>query len=79
MGWEIISFEAPLAAIRKRTLLDLYMTHPIQKRAVWAELKREGGKPTAKQREFMEQLTRAGVEVCCWQPSNWLEVEAALR
>jgi len=77
-GWEVVRFSAPLAAIRKKILLDLYMTHPVQKRAVWLELKREGEKPTPKQWEFMEQLARAGVEVQWYMPSDWPELEMLL-
>src|SRR3990170_4912518 len=54
MGWTVYSFEAPFAAVRKSTLVDLWLVHTAWKRACWVELKAEGKRPTPKQREFLE-------------------------
>lgn len=61
-------------------------------RCLFAELKREGGKPTDRQVEVLTGLARAGAEVYLWVPSDldeigrvlsgrwaWDRFEAALR
>ena len=51
------------------------------KRSIFAELKKEGKKPTIEQVVWLEALDGAGHEVYVWEPSNWLsgEVEGVLR
>jgi hypothetical protein len=39
-------------------------------RVVYAELKKETGKATAKQKEWLEALSAAGQEVALWRPSD---------
>lgn len=48
-------------------------------RLLFAELKRESGKPTAAQRDWLAALaTVAGVEVWLWRPSDWPAIEREL-
>lgn len=49
-------------------------------RIVFAELKREGRKPTLLQQGWLEVLaTCAGVEVYLWTPADWGEIVRILR
>jgi hypothetical protein len=49
-------------------------------RLVFAELKREQGKPTAEQTKWLEQLSGVQtVSTHLWRPSDWTEIEAVLR
>lgn len=41
------------------------------RRMMWRELKRESGKPTAEQVEWMDHLRRLGHDVDIWRPSDW--------
>jgi hypothetical protein len=45
---------------------------------LYAELKAENGRVTAKQRTWHEALENAGAEVHVWRPSHWREVEQRL-
>jgi len=48
-------------------------------RLVFAELKRHDGQLTAHQMAWMTDLERvAGVEVYCWRPAQWPEVQEVL-
>ena len=45
-----------------------------------AELKSERGKLTVEQKEWLNLLSKTkGLFVFVWKPSNWPEIEAALR
>lgn len=85
LGWYAVSFEAPFAAVRKVTVLDLYLIRPAvigrPGRTLWAELKSERGKLSRGQRAFLDLLASAGVDAHVWRPSDWLEgrIEEALR
>jgi hypothetical protein len=49
-------------------------------RLVIAELKRQGQRCTPEQTEWLETLgTVPGVEVFCWRPSDWEEIERTLE
>lgn len=49
-------------------------------RSIYAELKRDGGKPTAGQRETLRRLHAAGQEVRLWMPKHWdAEIVPTLR
>jgi hypothetical protein len=48
-------------------------------RVVWAELKSERGRLTDDQRAWIEELRACGQAVFVWRPSNWEEIERALR
>lgn len=47
-------------------------------RLIIAELKREDGKLTTAQRQWIDALSLAGAEVCVWRPSDWDEIVAVL-
>lgn len=48
-------------------------------RAVFAELKREGGRLGPRQQEWIARLAGVGFEVRVWFPSDWPEIERTLR
>ena len=62
---------------------DLTMAHP-DHGLIFAELKREGGKPSPEQEDWLATLRLAAhgdarVVVALWRPSDWDEVVRALR
>lgn len=79
LGYYVVSFEAPFAAIRKRTVLDLYLLRP--GRALWIELKSERGRLSPQQEAFVELLRQAGQEVHVFRPADWFagRIEEVLR
>lgn len=46
---------------------------------ILAEIKKETGKVTNEQWEWLDALTDAGQEIHVWKPSGWPEVERRLR
>ena len=46
---------------------------------IYAELKREGGKVSRRQAEWIDRLRGVGADVRVWYPSMWSEIEAVLR
>lgn len=46
----------------------------VRDRVIFAELKREKGKPTERQIAWLDGLARAGAEVYLWQPSDLDEI-----
>jgi hypothetical protein len=48
-------------------------------RVVWIELKAEGGKATAAQLNWLEDLKAADQEVYLWRPSDWPEIVRTIR
>ena len=57
---------------------DLRMVKP--PRVIFAELKREDGKTTAKQKEALDLLGQCpGVETYLWRPSDWPTIERILE
>jgi hypothetical protein len=46
----------------------------VRERVIFAELKREKGKPTDSQIEWLDQLAFAGAEVYLWRPSDLEEI-----
>lgn len=50
----------------------------VRERVVFAELKSERGRLTVEQRAWLAALRTAGVEVFCWRPSQWDEIERTL-
>lgn len=48
-------------------------------RLVYAELKRQGEKPSPTQVDVLARLAATAAEVYLWQPSDWPDVEAVLR
>ena len=56
---------------------DLVLVHPKRGLVVFAELKREGGRTTQAQRDWLADLRQAGVAYE-WRPSDWPEIVAVL-
>lgn len=50
----------------------------VRDRVIFAELKREQGKPTDTQREWLDALASAGAEVYLWRPSDLDEIAKIL-
>lgn len=50
----------------------------VRDRVIFAELKKEGGKPTDAQRTWLTGLAKAGAEVYLWRPSDLEEAGAVL-
>lgn len=48
-------------------------------RIIFAELKREDGTLSRKQRERLWELANAGMTVHVWKPSMWESIEATLK
>jgi len=48
-------------------------------RLLFAELKKDGKTPTAKQKEWLEALGNAYAEAYCWEPYQWAEIEKLLE
>lgn len=46
---------------------------------IFTELKRENGKVSPEQQEWIDQLRVAGATVYVWRPSDWDEVERVIR
>jgi hypothetical protein len=46
---------------------------------LFAELKKETGKQTAKQREWANALSQAGQTVYLWRPSDWQTIVEVLK
>ena len=78
-GWQYVSFEAPFAAIRKLTVLDIYAWRERDCGAVWIELKRDGKTATDAQQAFIDSHLRAGKEAYCWAPADAEEMLRVLR
>lgn len=51
--------------------LDLTTVHPVWQRTAFVELKKETGKPSARQQEWMRVHLAAGNEVYLLKPSSW--------
>lgn len=50
----------------------------VRERAIFAELKRDGGKPSKVQVEWLDALAKAGAETYLWRPSDLEEVQRVL-
>ena len=54
---------------------DLVM---VRERVVFAELKRDGGRPTIPQSNWLHRLREAGQEAYLWRPADWDAIEKTL-
>ena len=57
---------------------DLVLVHVRQKRIVFAELKKVGGKVSDAQRDWLANLRAAGAETAAWWPGDLEEIKAIL-
>ena len=73
MGWKV--FHVWLSVKSPAGYPDLTL---VRERVVWAELKREGGRLTEAQTEWVQALKGADAEIYFWYPSDWDEVQRVL-
>lgn len=50
----------------------------VRERVLWAELKRESGKVSSEQLEWIHALIAALQEVYVWRPSDWPQIQEVL-
>lgn len=55
---------------------DLVLTR--RPRVIFAELKRDDGRPTVHQEAWLDDLRACGQEVFLWKPSDWKSIEKEL-
>ncbi len=58
---------------------DLVLVSPARKRVIFAELKRDGGRLTEHQEEWLVALEAAGQEVYIWRPKDFENIVVLLR
>jgi hypothetical protein len=58
---------------------DCVLANSRQRRLIIAELKREDGKLSDKQKEWLDTLTNCNVETYCWKPSMRDDIERILK
>ncbi len=84
-GWEFMhirsartmdSWRTPVSGTLGRGFPDLLLIRG--SRIIFAELKRDGGKPTADQRRVLDVLGKAA-EAYVWMPKDWDFLERELR
>jgi len=86
--------QSDIIRIAKRCGWKVYHTHDSRRsefgfpdltmvrrgRLIFAELKRELGKPTPEQSEWLEALSLVpGIEVFIWRPQDMAEIEGVLK
>ena len=77
LGWEV--YGAWLSIHSRSGYPDLHLWHPMKRRSLWAELKTERGKLSDAQAATIETMRMAGLDVRIWRPSDWEEIENALK
>ncbi len=81
LGW--MAYHTHDSRRSARGFPDLVLTNG--RRVIFAELKREGGQPTAEQAIWLETLQRVAgydgsrVETHLWRPSDWDVIERTLQ
>lgn len=100
-GWQWVHFRpgrtehgwrTPVSGPLGKGWPDLFMVRQRDKRMIFAELKRDGVKPSLEQVETLALLESVGVtlshhwdqqavpvEVCIWRPADWEQIEATLK
>ena len=87
LGWLVAHFRQGMTKHGWRTPVsgdgmgfpDLVLVSVGQRRVIYAELKRESGRLSAKQEDWLEHLQRCGCEVYVWRPSQFEEITEILR
>jgi hypothetical protein len=77
LGWRV--YHPFLSKWSEKGYPDLTLLHVRQKRVVFAELKRQDGKETPAQREWLDDLHAAGQEAYLWRPSDWEHIAKILQ
>ena len=68
-GWRVFH---PYLSIKSAP--DLHLSHEARRQVIYAELKREKGKLTERQGEYLDHLRACGQQVFVWRPSDLDEV-----
>lgn len=77
LGFEIVKFDQPFRSMQTPGIPDRYVRHPRHRWRAWIEYKYGSNKPTAAQRQFIEdELASGGVAFAAWGPDD---VVAGLR
>jgi hypothetical protein len=84
LGWRVAHFRAARTAHGWRTpvagdgagFVDVVL---VRDRVMFVELKSDTGHLRGDQREWLIAFRAAGAEVHVWRPSDWPEIESALR
>jgi len=58
---------------------DLILCHPKRRLTLYRELKVEGGRLTAEQRQWLTDLQAAGNDALVWRPADWPAIEKILK
>lgn len=69
LGWRV--YHPFLSKWSERGWPDLALANERQRRVLYAEIKREGGKLTDDQAEWLRLLSVCGEEAYYWFPSDW--------
>ncbi len=75
-GRTLDSWRTPMSGTLAKGFPDLVLVRG--SRILFAELKRDGGKPTADQLRVLDVLGKAA-ESYCWMPKDWNFIERELR
>ncbi len=80
LGWTR-RYHATIALRSVPGFPDLVLVHPVQRRVLWRELKRETGRVSDPQQEWLDDLTAAGQDAAVWRPTHLLDghIERVLR
>ena len=71
-GWRV--FHPYLSIKSAPGFPDLHLSHEARRQVIYAELKREKGKLTERQGEYLDHLRACGQQVFVWRPSDLDEV-----
>ncbi len=75
LGWEPVHFRQMVG--NPAGYPDLTIIRG--ERVILAELKRENGKVSQRQQEWIDRMAAVGTTIYVWRPSDWESIEAALK
>lgn len=70
-GWRV--WHPRIAVYSQGGWPDLVCAHPGQGRVIFRELKKQTGKVTDQQAEWLATLTACGQDVAVWRPIDWYD------
>ena len=65
-GWR-----TPVSGPLGKGFPDLVLVHPVKRRVLFAELKRDGAKLSVDQRSVIDTFMTAGAQCATWWPADW--------